>query len=469
MSTKRDLVEAHSFSRRRLVTAFVSGAPGGREVEPVRPARTLVGGLALAILLVAGAAIAGIFVKRTDSDWLSPGLIIAKDTGTPYVILGDEDGGGSGDPELRPLDNNTSAKLIFGSDLEPTTVADEDIAAQDIGDDIGIFGAPKALPASEQLINRGWTACTNDDQATLLRLADEPGAEIAAGQSQTVTEDGKLYLLVDGSDDATYKFELPGDDDDTGEADNVLEGVEAANSADALEVSQQWLNLLPAGPPLTLESFELEDGEIDYADEIEDLEGDASVGDVVKAGTGTYLLTVDGPVTLSDFAEAVYLAVTDEDVREASKMGEGRAASNYPETWPAGDVPPIEGDPCVRLEPKAGEKPTVRLAESSSAEALPEDVDAGKYDAVVQPGRGAFVLSGGFEDTSGGQPYVVDAKGDRYLLKGPSAATNLGYDTSDAPTVPDTWMELFGCGVQLSKALALRPPDPDTEKSCDSD
>ena len=61
MATKKDLVEAYSFSRRRLVTAFVSGAPGGREVEPARPGRTIVGGLALAVLLIAGAAIAGIF------------------------------------------------------------------------------------------------------------------------------------------------------------------------------------------------------------------------------------------------------------------------------------------------------------------------------------------------------------------------------------------------------------------------
>lgn len=464
MSTKRDLVEAHSFSRRRLVTAFVSGAPGGREVEPVRPGRTLVGGLALAILMVAGAAIAGIFVKRTPQDWLEPGLIIAKDTGTPYVILPDDD---DGDPELRPLDNNTSAKLIFGSDLEPKTVADEDIAAESIGNDIGIFGAPAALPAPEQLINGGWTACTNDEQATLLRLADDPGADIAAGRSLTVQEDGKLFLLVDGSDEATYKFELP---DDEGDADNILDGLGATNSAGALEVSQEWLNLFPAGPPLTEDSFVLEKGEIDYVDEIQGLDGDASVGDVVKTDAGTFLLTVDGPVLLTGFAEAVYVEVSDEEVREASSMDKGRAELNYPATWPAGDVPPIDGDPCVRLEPQAGEQPTVRLAEGSSTQALPEDdVDAGKYDAVVQPGRGAFVLSAGFEDSAGGQPYVVDAKGDRYLLKGPDASTNLGYDTSDAPIVPDTWMALFGCGVQLSKALALEPPNPETEKSCESD
>ena len=69
MSTKRDLVEAHAFSRRRLVTAFVSGAPGGREVEPNRPGRAIIGGVALAILLVAGAAIAGVFSPRTPANW----------------------------------------------------------------------------------------------------------------------------------------------------------------------------------------------------------------------------------------------------------------------------------------------------------------------------------------------------------------------------------------------------------------
>ena len=90
MATKRDLVEAYAFSRRRLVTAFVSGAPGGREVEPARPGRTIVGGLALAVLLVAGAAIAGVFAPRTPDDWNKPGLVISKETGAAYVILEDE-------------------------------------------------------------------------------------------------------------------------------------------------------------------------------------------------------------------------------------------------------------------------------------------------------------------------------------------------------------------------------------------
>jgi hypothetical protein len=68
MATDKDLVDAYAFSRRRLVTAFVSGAPDGREVPPARPGRTLVGGLALAVLLVAGAAIVSVLAPRTDED-----------------------------------------------------------------------------------------------------------------------------------------------------------------------------------------------------------------------------------------------------------------------------------------------------------------------------------------------------------------------------------------------------------------
>ena len=109
MATKRDLVEAHAFSRRRLVTAFVSGAPGGREVEPVRPGRTIVGGLALSVLLILGAVIAGVFAPRTPEDWNTVGLVVSKDDGGLYVITE-----ASEHPVLRPVINVTSAKLILG-------------------------------------------------------------------------------------------------------------------------------------------------------------------------------------------------------------------------------------------------------------------------------------------------------------------------------------------------------------------
>ena len=110
VATKKDLVEAHSFSRRRLVTAFVCGAPGGREVEPVRPGRVLIGGIALSVLLLAGAAIAGFLVGRPNSAWLENGsFVISKETGERYVVLR-----GGDDPLLQRVPNYLSAQLLLG-------------------------------------------------------------------------------------------------------------------------------------------------------------------------------------------------------------------------------------------------------------------------------------------------------------------------------------------------------------------
>src|SRR5688500_5706213 len=139
MATKKDLVEAYSFSRRRLVTAFVSGAPGGREVEPARPGRTIVGGVALAVLLMAGAAIAGVLDPKTSIDFDEPAFIIAKDKGSIYVIVDRQPG--DTEPALRPITNVTSAQLILGSDVEPVSVPLDEIQKHKTGPTIGILDA----------------------------------------------------------------------------------------------------------------------------------------------------------------------------------------------------------------------------------------------------------------------------------------------------------------------------------------
>ena len=107
MSSKRDLVEAHSFNRRRLVTAFLSGAPGGREVEPVRYGRTLVGGTVLALLIVAGAAVSGFIKPSVPEDWSDGGLVVGEDSGSRFVAL---------EGTLYPVINTTSARLVLSGD-----------------------------------------------------------------------------------------------------------------------------------------------------------------------------------------------------------------------------------------------------------------------------------------------------------------------------------------------------------------
>lgn len=85
MVTKQDLVEAYSFSRRRLVTAFVSGAAGAYESESARPGRNIVGGVALAGLLLAGAAIVRTLSPSVPENCShDPGVIGSGEIGATY-------------------------------------------------------------------------------------------------------------------------------------------------------------------------------------------------------------------------------------------------------------------------------------------------------------------------------------------------------------------------------------------------
>ena len=192
MATKRDLVEAHQFSRRRLITAFVSGAPGGREVEPARPGRALVGGLALALLVVAGGAVTGLIFGRDEADWKQPGLVISKDRGQAYVISTPDDD----ELVIRPVINITSARLILGSDAEPTYVSEQAINAEKIGEPIGILNAPANVPDQDDLVESGWTACTSAESGLRLTLARRPGVAPAPGAGFLVESRGVRYVIA---------------------------------------------------------------------------------------------------------------------------------------------------------------------------------------------------------------------------------------------------------------------------------
>ncbi|GAA4724849.1 hypothetical protein GCM10023350_04130 [Nocardioides endophyticus] len=483
MATKKDLVEAYSFSRRRLVTAFVSGAPGGREVEPARPGRTIVGGLALAVLLGAGAAIAGVFSPTAPSDWKKQGLIISKDTGSAYVIV-DE----SSDPELRPVINSTSAKLILGSGAEPTLIAQSTIDEQRIGDDIGILGAPASVPTSSLLINSGWTACTAADAGIRVRIAETTDVTPVPDTGITVSNGGEFFVVVPtggagtpgARDPGAYVFPVPPQGTNGNQTDNLLSALNVQPTGNAVPVSREWINLFPTGAPLDWSSFEITKfgQRPDYADQDETgVLTDKQVGDLLVAGNEQLLLTDAGPRELSDFAALVYrnviapgdVVVTPEDVDAPPQVR--RDSDQKDDThWPLA-APSLEAidEPCAQLTAEPGETPVVQLV-APGAElddvSSGADVAAGEKDPVVAAGRGAYVLSGGWSDTDQGSPFVIDSKGRANPLVGDDAAELLGYGGYQVSVVPDTWVKLFDCGVNLSRDAALSPPREADDDSC---
>jgi hypothetical protein len=69
MTTHRDVSDAHTFHRRRLTSALVSGATGRGDPPPGRAARSVVWGLVLTGLLLGGAVAVGHLSGRQVVTW----------------------------------------------------------------------------------------------------------------------------------------------------------------------------------------------------------------------------------------------------------------------------------------------------------------------------------------------------------------------------------------------------------------
>ncbi len=266
MATKKDLVEAYSFSRRRLVTAFVSGAPGGREVEPSRPGRTIIGGIALAVLLVAGALVLGILKSPETIEWGDEVLVGEKGTGADFVNISPV---GGGDPQLHPIINITSAMLLLGPDLVSTPVSQEEVADRKRYETLGILGAPSTPPRASNLVQDGWTACTTAVGGPALgtKLNVDPQSDAVQTPSTSFvvqTPDGDRYLVAESSlgwdrpaETRAYAYPVPDDRDNAG---RILRAV--AGSDDPVPVSGDWITLFPPGRELSLRTFGLDVGDL---------------------------------------------------------------------------------------------------------------------------------------------------------------------------------------------------------------
>ncbi|MEO5665723.1 MAG: type VII secretion protein EccB [Nocardioides sp.] len=460
MATKKDLVEAHSFSKRRLVTAFISGAPGGREVEPVRPGRVLIGGVAISLLLLAGAAIAGFLIGRPNSQWLEAGsFVTSKDTGEQYVVLE-----GGDDPVIRRVPNYISAQLLLGqSDLTPFQVRDKYIREVTLGEDLGIDDAPAGLPDPEGLIQDGWTACTAPDTGIQVAVDRTPAVNELTDSAFLVSSGGALSLIAtdtEGPDGRAYRYELPANPTEAG---TIAERLGFGAIDQAPKVSTDWLNLFRPGADLTLDAFGMANvGQpADYGSTVDTDLSRYQIGDMITTPNGgRYLLGDDGPQQLTEFAFTVYGAVgsapqaTEADVNAQFQSAAYPAA--WPETLPTADPAP---EMCAVLHPDADGGARVTLADDPTGDASSEGLSPGRKDVEVQPAGGAYVESGSLDSATDGTPYVIDSAGYKYELIGPEVSGFIGYGSTDAPVVPSAWMDFFEDKVELSVNLARRVPE----------
>ena len=479
MATKKDLVEAYSFSRRRLITAFLSGAPGGREVEPSRPGRTVVGGLALAVLLVAGAAIASVLASRTPEDWNQVGLVVTRgDQPATYVILEEQT-----PPELIPVINITSAQLILGANVKATSVDQDVVDEETPGTPIGILGAPQTLPRPERFIQSGWTACTGDDVGIAVDVSEDEKVKPTKSQAILVqtpdaTGEPEYWLIAtsssaEGNQQRAYRYPVSEE-----ERDQLLVDFQLGPRAGAITVPPEWLTLFPEGGAIGPAGFGVPRmGQLAKDSPIPG----AKVGDYIVLDEGGAMVVDGGFQSLDAFALAVLEQAT---IGDGPRQLEGGPPQDYDQSdylashWPATELKPLNSAPCAQLDVEAGEIPRVWLAGSptGSAESPAQGADGAiptdERTVTLDRGHGAFVRVGTWDETESDYTVVIDPLGKYYpLVGGPITLEKLRYDLSTAPLVPDEWAGLFDVGVALSTSAALCPPanqpgEPQSSEDC---
>lgn len=455
MASKQDLLEAHGYNRRRLVSAFVSGAPQGRDVESVKRGRPVVAGIAASVLLLGGSAIAGALSTPPESGWKNAHVVIGKQSAARFV---------SADGTLYPVLNATSARLMLPASAGfPVVVLDDDvIAATPHGPARGILGAPDDLPAPANLLQSRWVSCLVDQHTrTTLTTRDLPGADPEAGPTALfASAGGARWLVVGGA-----RFLIPAE-----QIEKTLLVDLGRGRTTSQPVPGTWLDLLAQGPALSLNVPRRGDpltGPMSMSGKVD------RIGRVIGAPDGTghtieYLVLADGLVPLTPFAAEVYRA-------QEPELGQPRSLPQsdvtavptspqatlvFPDAWPVA-VPTITpGVPCAVLDTPAAND---RAASTRLLVLSPDSPFAAAPGAssvvTVDPGHGALarVSSTGAPT---GPVYVVDQSGQKFAVTDPSDETlaRLGYAGTTPRIVPAPWILLFPSGPALNEAAALASP-----------
>lgn len=438
MATKKDLIEAQSFSRRRLLTAFTSGAPAGKELEPAQPLRAVVAGIVLTAMVILGGVFYGIIRPGLPDGWQDNSLILVKDTGARYVAV---------DGTLHPVLNTASARLLMPAGEYRVITTDQDsIADIEIGATIGILGAPDDLPVASGLVADGWAACTVAG-GTAVTIPSSPVAKPVT-DAAVVTRGEDTFVVWRG---LRYRV-------DPASLDPVLRAV-GLDAASVRPVDGTWLNLLQPGDdlaPLVIAGA-----------------GDAVAGTDLVVGTaihqqGTaegdlFVVTSDGALArLTPLAYQLYLLGTGADLGTAREVATADVAglSNAGDQaggagWPETVLAPLDDDdvPCAVLRHTPGGAEDTVLGVADADVELPT---AGEVSVAV--GAGALVTATDAEGA--GVVHLVDETGTSFAIPGADGDLlgRLGYSSDDVSSVSGAWLQFLPAGPDLTIAAAGATP-----------
>lgn len=461
MVSRRDLLQGYQFAARRVVSAVVM-----RQTDPTEwPFRRLGGAgfgtIMAAVIALAAVGIYGMIVPGGKTTWTDgKSVIVEKETGTPYVYL---------QGELHPVLNFSSAALLVGS-TQVTQVAHASLIGYKRGVELGIQGAPGALPTSSQLVTPPWSLCSE-------RLRDSKGVMrsrttlVVGRRADTGDNPGDQALLVTNTDDAAKGLPaeyliwrdrryLITDPNSVGVALHLDDQVN-------VNVGGAWLKALQSGDsigPLPLTGV----GKPSTA-----LPG-ATVGEVfqVQGGGQYYLAEAAELVPISDFQARIELAqggaqaqpqqVTAGDAAGAPKAAAPSSSKEQPPT--AGGMNFVRPDSsdvtlCATYQNNSFDPQVLVNSTVPARNGIPtEEFTGGSAplaDRVwVPPGKAALVEPLTSPDNSSGPPVLVTDEGEWFAIPNTDALNALGYGSAPVTKLPASLLARIPSGPALDPDAA---------------
>ncbi|MCL2315853.1 MAG: type VII secretion protein EccB [Actinomycetia bacterium] len=431
MASNRDILDAQRFNRARVTTAFTSGLPGGRELEPRSSVTPFIVGVVVAALIVVTALVLRRFSPGLPPDWQNDYLFVIQGTGARYYTI---------DGVMHPVTNITSAKLLTAAgQFHVQEVPASKVDHIPRGPEIGLADAPDDVPSPGSLTDGAWTSCAQSSAVTHTWIADGPGGFVPAAAA-LVSNNNATSLAVGGT-----RYPIAGN--------TLSETLTALGLVDAPvhAVKADWLNLLaPANTlgPLTIK------GAGDPTDSMPDALAGTVIGSLVLVpgddGTTGHFVVADADhlVQLTDVAYRLYLIGTGghpETVGPpvtttlATMAPLVKANQNtYPAAWPAtiGDTVPRAMLPCV-ARPMSGDAHAVIQGAIPAASA-----PAASGPVVTVPGGEGVLLRVSNGSTFGAVRLVADTGFAYGIANEADTLGRLGFTADDVLPVPEAWAGL---------------------------
>ncbi|MFF3497937.1 type VII secretion protein EccB [Streptomyces sp. NPDC003247] len=491
MQSRRDQVQAYSFTVGRLTSSMLAADPDALDTPMSRTRRGAVVGFFIGVLLCVGFTVVGLLFPRDSDAWRQPGvLIVEKETGARYLY---------GDGVLRPVVNYASAKLVTGEDGTVRQVSRATLADVPRGTPIGIPGAPDSLPAADQLTDSAWQVCATSRAAgdgtreptTTLGVGTAPsgGQDLGADEALLVTaRDGGRstdYLLWRGT-----RLRL-----DT--AHGALPSL-GYGTTEPLAVGEAFLAAVPAGPDLSPPEVAGRGAKGPVLGGRQSRVGQYFVVRTPGAAEQYYLLDRAGlvPLTLTELqllrgdprtrekayagreATAVVLQPDEAAQHLAGDAGTATDADTLPTRPPRALAPRTGTVPCLKVTPDgATPRQTFVRVPAAYATGVPvvarQGVAAGcpAPDRIgVRPGSGVLAMPTAAGTGTSGARYLVTGDGIKYPLSAATVAGQLSYADTDVVRLPPALLRLLPTGPILDPDRAAEPaltgpapatPDPE--------